>query len=161
MLRTSGRQDWATPWWFFNYLNDVYQFELDACATAANTKVQGRYYTIRDNGLVQPWADDGWTFFNPPYGNIEPWVQKAVAEARLGRPSVGLLPALGMTARWFADINDCRGEVNLYRPRIAFVGAQGKKSPNGMTMTIDFVPPHLQTKKITWIDVSYRRDRAK
>lgn len=52
---SSKTNEWPTPRWFFDRLNEEFNFALDPCATAATAKCE-RYYTIEQDGLVQQWG---------------------------------------------------------------------------------------------------------
>ena len=65
----SSRSDnWETPQYLFDVLNAKYHFDLDVCASKENAKCP-RYYSIKDNGLVQEWGgvllDESsiWTYY--------------------------------------------------------------------------------------------------
>ncbi len=79
-----------------------FRFALDVAATHASKKAP-RCYTIEQDALVQPWAEDadgGCAWMNPPYSDVGPFVDKAIAEAAKGLTTVMLLPA--RTCRtWF------------------------------------------------------------
>jgi len=61
------RYDWETPQEFFDSINTVFDFNIDVCATAENTKCQ-KYYTPEIDGLKQPWHAHKTCWCNPPYG---------------------------------------------------------------------------------------------
>ena len=61
----SDIQTWETPKAFFDQLNRLFGFTLDACASSENAKV-GNYYTVEQNALTQEWQGVVWC--NPPYG---------------------------------------------------------------------------------------------
>lgn len=46
---------WETPQDFFDNLDDLFHFTLDACATSENTKCE-HYYTPEQDGLSQQWS---------------------------------------------------------------------------------------------------------
>lgn len=95
---SSEREDWATTQSFFDTVNSVFDFTLDACASPNNAKCQ-RFYTTEDDGLMQPW--DGVVWCNPPYGkNIGAWVQRASEQARNGA-TVCVLTFARTDTRWF------------------------------------------------------------
>ncbi len=59
--------DWATPLWLYRELDGRYgPFDLDAAAAPWNAKCE-RFYTKRENALVQPWGRRTWC--NPPYSS--------------------------------------------------------------------------------------------
>lgn len=70
--------DRATTPEVFDPLNARFQFSIDVAASAENTKCE-RFYSVEDDGLVQPWSRER-VWCNPPYSDIEPWVVKAWAE---------------------------------------------------------------------------------
>lgn len=116
-----SRQDYATPVEFIEAVKKkfhLYGFYLDAAADANNSK--GRiYYDEAANGLLQPW--ESWTWCNPPYANIEPWVKKAWAERVDGHCSMLLVPA-SVGANWWKNwVHDC-AHVYFLNGRITFQG---------------------------------------
>lgn len=62
---STGKDDWETPQWLFNQLDDEFHFTLDPCCTAENAKCR-KYYTKAENGLEQDWKGET-VFCNPPY----------------------------------------------------------------------------------------------
>ncbi len=54
-LFSSKTDLWATPQKFFNHWNNIYNFQLDACANEENKKCI-RYFNEEQNGLVQDWG---------------------------------------------------------------------------------------------------------
>ena len=67
-LFSSVTDQWATPQWLFDALNEQFHFSVDVCALPHNAKCP-KYYTPDDNGLNQEWRGICW--MNPPYGNPE------------------------------------------------------------------------------------------
>lgn len=67
--------DRAITWADFIPLHVRFGFTIDAAAAPHNARL-GRYWTYRDNALLQCW-DGERIWCNPPYSNIEPWVCKA------------------------------------------------------------------------------------
>lgn len=59
----------------FAPLHERFGFSVDVAASAENAKLP-RFYTVDDDGLAQDWSGER-VFCNPPYSNIEPWVEKA------------------------------------------------------------------------------------
>lgn len=80
------RNEYETPDKYFDPLNALFKFDVDAAATANNALLP-RYWTKHDNGLEQSWAGLS-VFCNPPYtkGQYAQWVQKA-CNARYSDPA--------------------------------------------------------------------------
>lgn len=115
-----------TPQDFFDKLNAEFHFTLDVCALPNNAKCP-RYFTLKDNGLLQDWGREI-CWCNPPYGRgktIEKWVRKAYESAKTGATVVCLLPSSTDTY-WFHHI------VLLYAADIRYVEGRLKfgKAPD-------------------------------
>jgi phage N-6-adenine-methyltransferase len=110
-----------TPFDFFNPLHERFDFTLDAAALPHNAKCP-RFFTPEDDGLAQSWHGER-VWCNPPYSNIEPWVEKA----RRGRCDVAvlLLPANRTEQGWW------QRQVEPFRDR-------------GVGLTVEFLPGRLR-----------------
>lgn len=77
--------------------HERFRFTVDAAASAENARLP-RFWTVEDDGLAQDWtAERVWC--NPPYSNIEPWVEKArLSDAQC---VVLLLPANRTEQGWW------------------------------------------------------------
>ena len=60
ILFSSKTDDWATPQYVFDWLNNIFNFELDPCASEENHKCN-KYFTKEIDGLSQKWG--GTRFF--------------------------------------------------------------------------------------------------
>ena len=79
---TSDRGDWETPQEFFDSLDSLFHFTLDACALPENAKCK-KFFSPKENGLEQPWHGVVWC--NPPYGRkIGDWIKKGYEESHGG-----------------------------------------------------------------------------
>ena len=114
---SSKTNQWSTPNELFNTLNKEFQFTLDPCATKENAKCK-KYYTKKENGLIQDWSNEI-VFMNPPYGReIKHWIQKAYEESLKGAIVVCLVPARTDTIYWH---NYClKGKVRFIKGRLKF-----------------------------------------
>ena len=89
LMFSSKSEMWETPQAFFDDLNNLFQFTLDACATPENAKCE-RYFTPEMDGLKQEW--DGVVWCNPPYGRgVGAWVEKAHRTAEESDATVVML----------------------------------------------------------------------
>jgi len=113
----STTDQWATPQYFFDKYNFIYNFTLDVCADHTNNKCS-EYFTKEMDGLKQSWK--GHTcWMNPPYGReIGKWVKKAYEESLEGTTVVCLLPSRTDT-KWFHDY--CvKGSIEFIKGRLKF-----------------------------------------
>ncbi len=118
-LFSSASEEWVTPQNLFDRLDNVYQFQLDACATANNAKC-ALFFDKKQNSLAQDWASYGRVWMNPPYGRtIGNWMQKAYLESKKGCLVVCLVPARTDT-RWWHDWVECKAHVTFVRGRLKF-----------------------------------------
>ena len=121
---TSTKDDWETPQYLFDKLNEKFHFTLDPCSSHENTKCL-RHYTVEDDGLSKSWKGEV-VFCNPPYGRqISKWVEKCAKEDCV---SVLLVPARTDT-KWFHDYI-----YNKPNVRIEFLRGRLKFEVNGTPM---------------------------
>lgn len=122
-LYSSQKQEWETPQWLFDWLDSLYHFDLDPCATAENAKCK-RFYTKEQDGLAQPWYVN--TYVNSPYGrDIGRWVEKAKTEALLHNVAVVMLLPARTDTRWFQQLAiPYAKQIVFLGGRVQFVGAK-------------------------------------
>ena len=129
-LFTSNTNEWTTPRSFYEELNKEFNFTLDPCATDSNHKCN-KYYTIKENGLLQDWSGET-VFCNPPYGRaISEWVKKCYNEhIDHGVTVVMLIPARTDT-KYFHDYIYNKTEIRFIKGRLKFNdGKQGAPFPS-------------------------------
>lgn len=125
---STGKDDWETPQWLFNQLDDEFHFTLDPCCTAENAKCR-KYYTKAENGLEQDWKGEK-VFCNPPYSRgkkgapgQEAWIKKCFEESKkAGTTCVMLLPARTDTKAFHTYIYGY-AEIRFIRGRLKFGGS--------------------------------------
>jgi len=105
-LFTALRGDWKTPKAFYQALDALYQFDFDPCPP--NPKF---------DGLNCDWGQSN--FVNPPYSDIETWIQKCEAEAQKGKTVVLLVPSRTDT-KWWHDFAMKADEIRFIRGRLKF-----------------------------------------
>jgi phage N-6-adenine-methyltransferase len=115
----SGSDEWSTPQEFFDELNAVFHFDLDACASPCNAKCP-RYFTKADDALRQDWAGTVW--MNPPYGRqIGQFMRKAYESSLQGATVVCLVPSRTDT-RWWHEYAT-KGAIVFLEGRLRFGGS--------------------------------------
>lgn len=120
---SSNNHTWETPQAFFDELNSMYGFTLDACAEWHTAKVDC-YYTKEQDALNQDWKGVVWC--NPPYGREQiKFIKKALEEHKKhGSTIVLLIPARPDTKVWQDDIFPNASQVCFVRGRLKFGGAE-------------------------------------
>ena len=112
-LFTSNSDDWVTPHDIFQRLNKEFNFNLDPCASHENHKCD-TYYTVDNDGLSQSWG--GYRVFcNPPYSEINKWVEKAYRESRQDNTLIVLLIPARTDTRYFHNFIYQRAEIRFVK----------------------------------------------
>ena len=133
-LFTSNNDEWATPQDVFDKLNCEFHFDLDPCATANNHKTDW-YFTAEQDGLDQNWGGHK-VFCNPPYSEIDKWVEKAWRESRQDYTTVVLLIPARTDTRYFHNFIYNRAEIRFIKGRLKF--GQSKNSAPFPSMVVIF-----------------------
>lgn len=124
------KNTWATPQYLFDWLNSIYLFDIDLCASGENTKCAA-WFDERDNSLIKQWYDHGSRgFCNPPYSNIKPWIEKAMEEADKGFITVMLIPTPNGESHYH-EIFVRAKSITFITGRIAFYNPYLKKEVSG------------------------------
>ena len=124
--RGGSRQDYQTPMVLLDAIKrrlGIESFAIDLAASADNTAAS-RYFTSENNALEQNWTiaiGDGWGWMNPPFGKMEPWVEKCAAEGDEGTKIAVLLPA-SIGAKWWIRHVHNKAQVLILDGRVTFVG---------------------------------------
>lgn len=133
VVHSSKAEDWETPQWLFDFLNDRFAFTLDAAADEFNTKCDN-YFSEKNNALLQSWQGHN-VFINPPFSReygkrtknyLPKWVHKMWKEALYPNTLVvALLPARTGTQWWHPYVTSA-DEVIFVKGRLHF-----SNSPTG------------------------------
>jgi len=106
--------NWETPKWLFDELNNEFHFDFDPCPLNANF-----------NGLEIEWGKSN--FINPPYNRYDKpkFIQKAFEEWQKGKTCVLIIPSATGTKQ-FHDLILPNAEIRFLRGRVAFKGYNSK-----------------------------------
>jgi phage N-6-adenine-methyltransferase len=116
-----SKQDYSTPDDFFNACIDRFgPFTWDLAATVNNSKCP-YWITPETDSLKTAWDMPGNLWLNPPYANIEPWVNKCKQESAMGASIFVLLPA-SVGSDWFRWHVNGYAYVLALNPRLSFDG---------------------------------------
>ena len=103
---------------------------LDVCASEQNKKCE-RFITEQQDTLATPWGENNLCWLNPPYSNVQPFLNKAVAEAANGNYTVALLKN-DCSTKWFHyAAKNAIAVVYIMLGRIGFVSAMTGESVGG------------------------------
>jgi site-specific DNA-methyltransferase (adenine-specific) len=137
---SSKSDEWSTPQNVFNELDKEFHFTLDPCATDDNHKCD-KYFTLENDGLSENWG--GYRVFcNPPYSEIDKWVEKAYRETRNDNTLVVLLIPSRTDTRYFHNYIYQRAEIRFVKGRLKF--GDGKGSAPFPSMIVIFRGANLK-----------------
>tara|TARA_R100001510_G_C7653368_1_gene211522 strand:- start:1632 stop:2192 length:561 start_codon:yes stop_codon:yes gene_type:complete len=131
--RTLGKDDWMTPSDLFDQVQEVCEFDLDACATNLDAARVDPFIDPKTDALRVRWADYGKRVWcNPPYGRgISHWFKKAANACRDGCETVALLVYANTDTtywrKWVAN-NPHTLCVIFISPRVKFVRPDGERA---------------------------------
>ncbi len=115
---------WRTPDWLFDYVDRLFDFDIDLAADDENTKCE-TWYSEEVDALNHRWhqstSKKGWC--NPPYSDITPWLEKAWEEARAGFTTVLLVPTPNGENHYRDHVFHKASEIIFINGRIAFEAA--------------------------------------
>jgi site-specific DNA-methyltransferase (adenine-specific) len=119
---------WATPIYIYQWLDDIYHFDLDTCALPHNTKCRTFINAETTDSLKQDWHKlSRVCWMNPPYSDTGTWMKKAYEESQKGCTIVTLIPA-DTSVNWFHEWVFGKAEVWLLQGRIAFINPDTAKA---------------------------------
>jgi phage N-6-adenine-methyltransferase len=124
----------------------VPNFAWDLAASKENAKAPA-YWTEKDDSLSRPWSPIfGWSWLNPPYSDITPWVKKCWEEAQRGSQIACLVPA-SVGSNWWATYVHDKAYVTFLNGRITFVGHD---SPYPKDLALLLYTPFLDGGSCVW-----------
>ena len=159
----NGNSVIGTPWSVFKPLNDRFNFTLDVCAVAENTKVKNyltgpciKTYRPCHCGLCTEWGSNV-CWMNPPYtrGQIELWIDKAIKQAEKGATVVALTH-LACSSQWARQAlkSSHLQELMLVYPRIQFDNAGVQNARDSMLLVFSSTY-QVDSEINTWIPTKF------
>jgi len=114
--------EFCTPYFLFNKLNNIFNFTLDAACTSYNCKCKEGFFVDKNiNGLLERWS--GNVFCNPPFSQKSEWVEKAHNEIMANNCNivVMILPTNSMeTSCWHKFIYP-NYKYDILQGRVQFI----------------------------------------
>lgn len=132
---------WQTPKFVFDYYDRRFNFNIDMAASSKNHLC--KYYLTEQMNSLDPSTVSAaiktvWMmkkspaiFLNPPYSNLNPWVDSAIKCSNNHKvPVVMLIPA-DTSVKWFKKAFDNCTECHFISGRLSFINAETQKPVNG------------------------------
>lgn len=133
MLKASD--EWQTPSWLFDELNEEFNFDIDLTANAGNSKcilycddylkdnIQSVYNNMTNYPNLQQYIKDNLLrnnscFMNPPYSNPKPFIEKAWEDSKYCK--IVCLVKCDPSTRWWATFWDYDKVVYCKQDRSLF-----------------------------------------
>ncbi len=121
---STGNDEYETPDDTFEHWNDRLRLNCDVAATKDNAKLKN-FMTQEQDGLRLSWHGLR-VWCNPPYSQIDLWVEKAIRETEIGCPIVCLLLPSRTDRPWFTKLDNLRSQrcyLEYIKGRLKFKGA--------------------------------------
>ena len=122
-LFSSASEHWSTPGELYAALDAEFHFNYDPSPLGG-----------LEIGLTSSWGSR--TFVNPPWSKgrpITPWLEKALAESRLGKLAVCLIPSRTDTRWWHGYVMQA-SEIRFLRGRLKFSGSKNSAPLSLLTL---------------------------
>lgn len=112
--------EWGTPQWLFDILNQEFDFTCDVASSDKNHKCT-TWLTQERCGLKNPWGIRNWC--NPPYSKQLPWLVKAFEELRHSNKESTLLLKYDPSTEHGRICVSTADEIRIIQHRLKFEGA--------------------------------------
>lgn len=122
-----GNDEFCTPDYIFNQLNNIFNFQVDAACNEYNCKCPIGYTEI----YISPWF--GRVFCNPPFSKKAEFIQKAHEEVQNNNCPicVMILPLNSMDTKVWHEVIEGRYHYEILKGRIAFIDPETKQPRKG------------------------------
>lgn len=143
-MKTAKSEEWETPQWLFDRLNNIFHFQIDLACTPKNQKCkQGFYNNIEYSvHLTMEEARKPISFWcNPPYNDIYDWVsgcKKASEKDGKKDTVVMLIPASTEISAWHDFIWPYARYIIFLKGRLKFEieGKPQGSAPKGSALVV-------------------------
>lgn len=101
-IKLSNSDNWRTPQWLFDQLNQEFNFKIDLCADDNNTK-RYLYYSLQNDALAEINQWDQTSFANVPYSRAKPFLIKAYEQSRKHHVTIVILLRVDTSNNWWYE----------------------------------------------------------
>jgi site-specific DNA-methyltransferase (adenine-specific) len=123
-LFSKASDEWSTPQWLFDQLDQEFNFDCDAAGQRENSKCIHHF----QDALIHPWYREPEAgvslksfWLNPPYSKIGAFMKKAYEESLKGAVVVCLIPSRTDTRYWHDYVMKAQ-ELRFVKRRLSFYG---------------------------------------
>ena len=124
-----GNDNFQTPDFIFNQLNNIFNFTFDVACTSKNCKaIKGFFIDFGSNALERSWKNER-CFCNPPFSNKAEWIKKADHEVQNNNCPicVMILPSLCMDTKVWHEYIENKYHYEMVQGRISFIDPETGK----------------------------------
>ena len=127
LVSQSGEQDRRTPLEVFKELDKEFNFSLDPCTSSEKNGNLGTpyYFTKEQDGLKKDWSKFKSIFINPPFKDMNKWVDKILSEIeKNNKITIVLLAPAKTETKWFHKLINFKylNELRFQKGRVTFEG---------------------------------------
>ena len=134
-LFSSKKTDcWRTPTELYEQLDKEFNFNLDPCPIDPTF-----------DGLEIDWV--GNIYVNPPYSQVEKWLEKAHKELKKQAKTIVFLTFANTDTKWFHDHVLGKAEIRFIKGRLKFLNKQGERESSAMRPSILIIFKHLENSQ--------------
>lgn len=129
------RDLWQTPRWLFDYMDNLNQYVCDIAASDYN-HLCNEYVTEQQNAFIFDFSifEGNSVWCNPPYSDINPWVDLAIKNRNQFGVGTTLLVPADTSVKWFEKaLNSCDKVYFIVGGRISFIRADNQQAVSGNT----------------------------
>lgn len=125
----------STPSWLYEALDQIYNFDFDPCPL-----VRPEW-----DGLKRDWGQKN--FINPPYSEIQKWLEKGIEEFEKGKLCLFLITFRANTVYWFKYIYPLCTDIKIIKGTVAFGEYEEQKRGFPVPIAIVEFDPAKRLKK--------------
>jgi site-specific DNA-methyltransferase (adenine-specific) len=144
VLFSKKSDEWETPLWLFNLLDQEFHFTVDIAATIDNKRTHAFYDDFLSDMHFLLWTDIA--FCNPPYSKIAAFMKKAYEQSQKGAVVVCLIPCRTDTSYWHDYVMKAQ-EIRFIKRRLKFWGGKNSAPFPSCVVIFDKRPDPLRLLK--------------
>jgi phage N-6-adenine-methyltransferase len=151
-IKLSNSDNWRTPQWLFDQLNQEFNFQIDLCADKANAKLP-IFYSLENNALDENNQWNKTSFANVPYSYAKPFLIKAYEQSRKHNVTIVILLRVDTSNNWWFDhVVKKASETRFIVGRLRFWDEQNKPhySAKWANAILVYGPDYYQGSTVGW-----------